>query len=308
MNSNQQRPVVARQPYHIICQRFERTALGLMLLSSLVGCVLGFSCATATAPLSPRSPTCPAPFEAGGLFDDAGVEGVFVLYDEAHGCTISSDDALANQPFSPKSTFKIPNALIGLETGVIEEDRHAFRWDGSPRAFKEWEQDLDLGGALRFSCVPCFQEVARGIGQERMQEYLSDFSYGNQAITGPLDQFWLDGPMRITPLQQVDFVRRMVTGKLPVKSTNVSRVWSSLAIEHGPDFAWYGKTGLGPFEGRAIGWLVGYVERRGHRWFYATLVRGRAGADVNVEMARLIPLRKSITRALLKQARLLPEE
>lgn len=244
--------------------------------------------------------------DEGDVFSRSGVEGVFVLRNETTGCVQTTDGALDLQMFSPMSTFKIPNALIGLETGVIEGEGHRWRWDGSPQSRRDWEQDLDLAGALKVSCVPCFQDVARRVGEERMTRYLRDFGYGNQDISGPIDLFWLNGPLRITPRGQVEFLHRMLAGELPLKRSNIELVWRLLEIESGPGFTFRGKTGLGDQDGRAVGWLVGYVERDGHRWIYATLVRGRAGADANAETSRLMPLRKSITRTLLTRAGVLP--
>ena len=275
-------------------------------LPALLSVVTLAACSAARAPVTSRPPTCPTELDAGDVFSREGVEGVFVLRDEATGCVQTTDVAMADQGFSPKSTFKIPNALIGLETGVIEGERHVWRWDGAPRRLHDWEQDLDLAGALRVSCVPCFQDVARRVGAERMSRYLGDFGYGNQDISGPINQFWLDGQLRITPRGQVEFLHRMLSGELPVKRSNVELVWRLLEIESGPSFTFRGKTGLGAQDGRAIGWLVGYAERDGHRWLYATLVRGSANADVNAEMTRLIPVRRSITRALLARAHVLP--
>lgn len=275
-------------------------------LPALLGAVMLAACTVARAPVTSRPTTCPTRLDAGDVFSREGVEGVFVLRDEATGCVQTTEAAMADQGFSPKSTFKIPNALIGLETGVIEGERHLWRWDGAPRRLHDWEQDLDLAGALRVSCVPCFQDVARRVGADRMSRYLRDFGYGNQDISGPLDQFWLDGQLRITPRGQVELLHRMLSGELPVKRSNVELVWRLLELESGPGFTFRGKTGLGSQDGRAIGWLVGYAERAGHRWTYATLVRGRAGAEVDAEMTRLTPVRKSITRALLTRAHVLP--
>jgi beta-lactamase class D len=275
-------------------------------LPALLGVVALAACSAARAPVTSRPPACPAELDAGDIFSREGVEGVFILRDEATGCVRTTNAAMADREFSPKSTFKIPNALIGLETGVIESEDHLWRWDGAPRSLPDWEQDLDLAGALRVSCVPCFQDVARRVGAERMSRCLGDLDYGNQDLSGPIDRFWLDGPLRITPRAQVEFVHRMLSGELPVKMANVELVWRLLEIESGPGFTFRGKTGLGAQDGRAIGWLVGYVERGGQRWVYATLVRGRADTDVEAEMTRLMPLRKSITRALLARARVLP--
>jgi len=139
-----------------------------------------------------------------------------------------------------------------------------------------------------------------------MARALHDLGYGNQDSSGPIDQLWLDGPLRITPREQVDFIHRMLDGQLPAQPPNVELVWRLLEIESGVGFTFRGKTGLGSQDGRAIGWLVGYVERDGRRWIYATLVLGDTDADIEAETTRLIPLRKNITRALLTRMQVLP--
>lgn len=272
---------------------------------AVAGCVSGGRSAKRRGAREAPGSRCVKRLDAGGLFRRAGVEGVFVLREEETGCVRSADEAMAARGFSPKSTFKIVNALIGLETGVIKGARHVWRWDGRPRLLKAWEKDLDLAGALKASCVPCFQDVARRVGRGRMQRYLRLFGYGNKDISGPIDRFWLTGNLRISPRGQVEIIHRMLTGRLPVKMSNVKTVWRSLEYEGGPGVTVYGKTGLGSQDGRGVGWLVGYVKRRGRRWIYATLVLGRLGAGVPSEMKRLKPLRKSLTWALLRRANVL---
>jgi len=231
-----------------------RVPLSVPAVRSLA--LLPLALVACTTPRMPPPPVaaCITTLDAGDAFTKNALEGTFVVRDETTGCTRTTDAALADTGFRPQSTFKIPNTLIGLETGVIEGEHHTWKWDGTPRKLKDWDQDLDLGGALKVSCVPCFQDVARRVGEARMHTWLRDLHYGNEDIGGPIDQFWLDGPLRITPRGQTEFVHRMLAGELPVKKANVELLWRLLDIEHGPDFTYRGKTGLGTLDGRAIGW------------------------------------------------------
>ncbi len=126
-------------------------------------------------------------------FDTAGVEGTFVL----HGSVLmSSRQTTASEPetrFLPASTFKIFNALVALETGVIPDEHATFKWDGVERSVPAWNQDHDLASAISVSAVWYFQELARRIGRERMQEWIDRAKYGNQNIGGEIDSFWLNG-------------------------------------------------------------------------------------------------------------------
>ncbi len=54
--------------------------------------------------------------------------GAFVLYDLKNDHYVHYNEARCRERFTPKSTFKIPNSLIGLETGVIRDICRAPAW------------------------------------------------------------------------------------------------------------------------------------------------------------------------------------
>jgi hypothetical protein len=60
------------------------------------------------------------------LFQQAGVVGTFVLLNESRGELPGCNQARAEQRFSPASTFKIPNSLIGLSLGAVSGVMSAF--------------------------------------------------------------------------------------------------------------------------------------------------------------------------------------
>ena len=124
----------------------------------------------------------------------------------------------------PASTFKVPHALIALELSVLEDSESAMPWDGQERAIPEWNRDHTLRSAMQVSCVPCFQAVARRIGPARMQDWLVRLDYGNRAISGGIDRFWLTGGLRVSPLEQINFLRRLDQGTLPVKPKSLDVV------------------------------------------------------------------------------------
>ena len=147
-------------------------------------------------------------------FDAFGVRGTFVLLEPANDRYLVLNESRAKQGFIPASTFKIPNALIGLEVGAIADENEVFRWDGKPKIRSEWERDQTLDTGMKYSVVWMFQEVARRIGKERMKEWLVRLDYGNRDMRGGIDQFWLQGAIRISAFQQVDFLRKLSEGEL----------------------------------------------------------------------------------------------
>jgi beta-lactamase class D len=197
-------------------------------------------------------------------FTDAGTAGTFVGYKTDDYLIIASDKDRSGQAFLPASTFKIPNSLIALETGVVEDpDKDVFKWDGVKRSIEAWNQDHTLRSAIAASAVPVYQEIARRIGAERMQKYLDLFEYGNRNIGGGIDQFWLTGDLRIDPIQQVDFVDRLRRGVLPVSKRSQDLVRDILPVTKAGDATIRAKSGLlGAELGKpSLGWLVGWAEK-----------------------------------------------
>src|SRR6185503_14033303 len=117
-------------------------------------------------------------------FKENNVTGCFGLYNNAtNDFTFYNKKRFTDSSFLPASTFKIVNSLIGLQTGVITNDSMIIKWDSVKRNVAEWNQDLSMYRAFRVSAVPYYQEVARRIGKERMQQWLDSVNYG----AGPKD-------------------------------------------------------------------------------------------------------------------------
>ena len=197
-------------------------------------------------------------------FADAGTAGTFVGYKTGDYLVIASDKDRSGEAKLPASTFKIPNSLIALETGVVvDPDKDVFKWDGVTRSIEAWNRDHTMRSAIAASAVPVYQEIARRIGAERMQKYVDLFEYGNRDIGGGIDQFWLTGNLRIDPVQQVDFVDRLRRGTLPVSKRSQDLVRDILPVTKVGDSTIRAKSGLlGAEIGKpSLGWMVGWAEK-----------------------------------------------
>ena len=197
-------------------------------------------------------------------FTDAGTVGTFVGYKIDDYLVIASDKDRSGEAKLPASTFKIPNSVIALETGVVgDPDKDVFKWDGVTRSIEAWNRDHTMRSAIAASAVPVYQEIARRIGAERMQKYLDLFEYGNRDIGGGIDQFWLTGNLRIDPVQQVDFVDRLRRGTLPVSKRSQDLVRDILPVTKVGDSIIRAKSGLlGAEIGKpSLGWMVGWAEK-----------------------------------------------
>ena len=197
-------------------------------------------------------------------FTDENTVGTFVGYKVEDYLIVASDNNRSGEAKLPASTFKIPNSVIALETGVVgDPDKDVFKWDGVVRSIDAWNRDHTMRSAIAASAVPVYQEIARRIGAERMQKYLDLFEYGNRDIGGGIDQFWLTGNLRIDPVQQVDFVDRLRRGTLPVSKRSQDLVRDILPVTKVGDAIIRAKSGLlGAETGKpSLGWLVGWVEK-----------------------------------------------
>lgn len=235
-------------------------------------------------------------------FEAEQATGTIALFDSSSGSLTCSDVAACQRTVLPASTFKIPNALIALELGVVEDSETLIQWDGQPRVVTDWNQDHTLRTAMRVSCVPCFQWIARSVGTERMKEWVQRFDYGNRDISGGIDRFWLTGALRISPIQQIDFLRRLEGEKLGVGHRSMEILRDILALDVGQSHVFRGKTGLSrPPESKSlVGWFVGWVEIDERRIFFATLVDG-VGPEVDI-----LPLRRRLTERILRAENALP--
>ena len=201
---------------------------------------------------------------------------------------------------SPASTFKIPHALIALEAGVITPAT-VFTWDGTAQDAPSWQRDHTLESAIRASVLPFFRNTARLIGKARMASHLTAFAYHGDAFEGTGD-FWVNGDLEVSPLEQLAFLQRFFDGKLPASETNLALVREALRqpagqvlLAGGPQpfvLDWRGdvvvrvKTGNTRVNGERVSWLVGGVEAGGGRTVFVARARSTgdlpttAGAEV----------------------------
>jgi beta-lactamase class D len=232
----------------------------------------------------------------GQAFQDLSVDGSIVIYDKNNDRFYEHNRDRNRKEFFPLSTFKILNALISLETGVIRDDVTVLTWDGVQREFPTWNRDTNLRQAFKDSTVWFYQVLARKNGHERMQKFVQQAQYGNQQIGTPdqIDHFWLDGPLKITPKQEIEFLQRLERNDLPFSQRTIDLVKDIMIIERTPEYTLRGKTG---YWGGPVGWIVGYLEQRNNVYFFAT--------NIHIPSAKDAPKRLEITRRTFKALGLL---
>jgi len=243
-------------------------------------------------------------------------------------CTIVADAATGNRlvdeddcgrRVTPASTFKIAIALMGYDDGFLI-DAHTPKLPfkkGYPSWIPAWKADQDPTSWIANSVVWYSQEVTQHLGAEKFGRYVRAFGYGNRDVSGDpgknngLTRAWLSSSLKISPIEQIEFLRALTTGKLPVSRhalDMIAAVTTQGTLPGGWDL--HGKTGTGPFrradgtpdQNHTYGWFVGWAVRDGRATVFARLVEergkrvtmtaGRATRDAMVkELPFLLPAR-----------------
>ena len=236
------------------------------------------------------------------FFADERVSGAMALFDTKDGKLSCSDSAKCALGYVPASTFKIANTIIALETGLLSDAESPLPWDGKEYQNPDWNRDHTLRTAIQVSCLPCFQGIARKVGANQMQDWVKRLDYGNHDTSGAIDSFWLTGALRISPFEQLDFLRRLEGGELPIQEHTLDVVREVLTLDVGADYVLRGKTGLSgpPEQPQEVGWFVGFVELGERRVFFATVLDGH-GVGVDLK-----PTRRRVTERVLRELGVLP--
>ena len=222
--------------------------------------------------------------------------GAFVLYDQKRDAYVRHNEARCRERFSPYSTFKIPNSLIGLDTGVIADAEFVIKWDEKKYPafnrdtlpFSAWWQDQTLRTAFKRSVVWYYRELALKVGEKRMKEYVDKLDYGNEDASGPLNGFWLNSSLKISADEQVEFLKRLHKEDLPVAKRSIKILKEIMTLEETPDYRLSGKTGGGPLgENRFLGWFVGYLETKENTYLFATEIEGPTYLSIRDERIAL---------------------
>ena len=230
-------------------------------------------------------------------FDSSGVSGCFGLFDNGRGnFTIYNLKRFRDSSYTPASTFKIVNSLIGIQTGVISNEKMIIKWDSVKRWNPDWNKDLTMEEAFKVSAVPYYQEVARRIGKDTMKKWIDSLSYGNKNISGPVDSFWLNNHLKITADEELGLVKKLYFGQLPFFERTQDIVRKVMLREDNSNYKLSYKTGWGFREnGNSIGWIVGWIEENKHPYFFVLNIES---PDRNIDMmnVRMNILKNILTR------------
>lgn len=234
-------------------------------------------------------------------FSENKLTGTFGLFDNGTGkFTIYNMPRYRDSAYLPASTFKIVNSLIGIETGRATDSAFVIKWDSIVRPIPEWNQDLKMFEAFRYSCVPWYQELARRIGKDTMQHWLDTLGYASShakpVIQNNLDTFWLDNSVKVTADEQLGLVKKLYFGQLPFQPRSQRMVKNMMLMEDNANYKLSYKTGWAFTEkNHALGWLIGWIEENRHPYFFVLQVES-PDKDYNMTNVRLKILKQILTQ------------
>lgn len=234
-------------------------------------------------------------------FNNCNVEGASVIYDNNNHKWILSDTINTRKETLPASTFKIINLLIALETKTISSENEIVKWPGSIDTIKydyrpDIYHDISVKEAFEVSAGWAFIELAKKIGKQNYQKYLKLSHYGNQDLSQTDADFWNFGAFGISPVNQVEFLKKLYEEKLPFSKRNIKIVKRVMISEQNSSYTIRSKTGWTRENEINTGWWVGYIENKNGVYFFAT----RLLQDRKMNRSDFGNCRKEITKFIFR--------
>lgn len=203
-------------------------------------------------------------------------EGSFVLYDLENNAWSIHDMEHALLRVAPNSTYKIYDALFGLEEGVITPEDSFIAWNGESYPFEAWNADQTLQSAMNSSVNWYFQAVDEQLGASDVYSYIQKIGYGNENMSGDFSTYWMESSLEISPIEQVELLTKLQNNSFGFASENINAVKDAICLSSSDAGTFYGKTGTGRVDGQDVnGWFIGFVETADNTYFFATNI----GAD-----------------------------
>lgn len=231
-------------------------------------------------------------------------KGCFIVYNVNENKTIEEyNSKLCKTPTPPNSTFKIVLSVMGFDKKILENEnkpKWEFKEEYLPDGFEswmpvQWKEPNTPSTWLKYSVLWYSQKLAPMIGSKEITDYLNKFDYGNKDFSGSPEKKekyptpWVDSSLKITSENQIQFLKKLVTNKLPVSNESMQMTKKILFIEENKNKAsLYGKTGAGYLENRvAHGWFIGWVEKNNNKYlFVSKIIDNKSGGKLNSVIAK----------------------
>lgn len=234
------------------------------------------------------------------FFDN--LTGSAVLYDTNMNQYTIYNEKESTTRVAPNSTYKIFSALFALENGIITKEDSEIAWDRTLNKYDKWNQDQDLYTAMENSTTWYFQHLDQQLGKKKLQKYYEQMNYGSRDISSDINNYWMDGSLKISPVEQVDLLKKFYYNELSFDQSNIETVKDAILLEDSNNNRLSGKTGTADLYGENVdGWFIGYVETSDNTFFFAVHIQGKkdAGGSTASKIALSILENEGIYKSIL---------
>lgn len=211
------------------------------------------------------------------IFGD--LTGCAVIYDFNTDEYLVYNEEIANERYSPYSTFKIVSSLMGLHNGVLIDSNSQMNYSGTLYPIENWNSNLTFEEAFNNSCIWYFKQVIDAVGMSQVQTELNNLSYGNCDVSewngseiNPMDDlngFWLGSSLKISPMEQIQVMRKIFGGDSIYTEGEVDLLQDVMLYDEVRDYSIYGKTGSNQ---NKEGWYVGVIESEQDKMCFAIYI------------------------------------
>jgi beta-lactamase class D len=229
----------------------------------------------------------------------AGAQPTCTAIADAASGKVLKQEGVCDRRVTPASTFKIALSLMAFDSGYLIDEHHpALPFEkGYPDFIESWKTTTDPASWMKNSVVWYSWQITGRLGKERFKDYVIAFNYGNEDVSGNpgkhdgLTRAWLTSSLKISPLEQLDFLRRLLGRELPVNARAyemTSRITAIGVLGNG--WQVHGKTGTGSRVAedgsidptRQVGWFVGWASRGDRTLVFARCMEDVARAPPNL--------------------------
>jgi beta-lactamase class D len=155
-----------------------------------------------------------------------------------------------------------------------------------------WNMTQNPTTWMNTSCIWYSQVLTRQLGMKHFKSYVRVFEYGNVDLRGDenpgLTHAWLSSSLKISPLEQIAFLKKLLKDELPV-SSHAHEMTKAILFKEDLTNGWklYGKTGSGYQQSEdgtlnydlQIGWFVGWIQRDDQILPFVTLIQDTKKED-----------------------------
>ncbi|MGZ9718730.1 class D beta-lactamase [Rhizobium miluonense] len=212
-------------------------------------------------------------------------------------CTIAEDvesgktlvtQGDCDRTLSPASTFKLALSLMGYDAHILTDESTPV-WP-YVKGYSDWSATWEDKATPRLwmekSIVWYSQRLTEALGAAKFQAYVRQFNYGNRDVSGNpgkhdgLTHAWLGSSLKISPVEQLVFLRKLVRQELDV-SEQAYDMTAKIADYGVQQSGWhiFGKTSAMPASkagarrdrNKMYGWFVGWAVKGDRRIVFARL-------------------------------------